>query len=117
MPFFPNSYDKANFSMDITGPKPSGWFKYSLKQTIRGSPPRLLIFESSSITAVSLSENRATIMGAGSINGTGTYTFRATIVDESPDKFAIILYTQDGKTFLDAKLDTVVEGDLVITTK
>ncbi len=115
MPFFPTSYDKANFSMDITGPNSSGWFKYNLKQIRRDRKTIELNFESKSITKVSLSENQVTISGTGTLNGAGAYTFKATIVDSNPDKFAIIFYNQEGKIYLDVKLSNVVEGDFAIT--
>lgn len=115
MPFSPNSFDKADFSIDVSGPKSSGWFKYYLKQIRRGFKPLELRFESNSITEVSLTENQATITGTGIITGGGTYAFRATIIDENPDKFALILYTQEGKIYLDVKLSNVVEGDSAIT--
>jgi hypothetical protein len=99
---------KASFSMDVTDPSsPSGWLKYYYART-------RMNFVSTGVTSVSSSGNTATISGTGTVNGVGGYTFTATVTNESPDTFGIVIKKSDGTTYYSAGPKNISGGDLVI---
>lgn len=99
---------KASFSLDVTASAaPAGWLKYYYART-------RMNFVSTGITQAYLSGSTATIMGNGTVNGAGGYTFAATMVNGNPDTFAIEIRKPDGNPYYSAPAKAISGGDLVI---
>jgi hypothetical protein len=87
---------KASFSLDVTASAaPTGWLKYYYART-------RMNFVSTGITQAYLSGSKATIIGTGTVNGVGSYTFTATVVNGSPDTFGIEIRKSDGSLYFSA---------------
>ena len=101
---------RASFSMDLTGPaSPIGWLKYYYSRT-------RLNFISTGISSVSITGNTVNVTGNGSVNGATGYTFTATVVNGTPDTFAITISKQDGSLYYSAGPMAVSGGNFTLST-
>ena len=107
--FYPESpVYRASFSMDVKGPNsPSGWLKYYYTKT-------RMNFVSTAITLVSVSGKTAMIEGTGTVNGAAGYTFKATVINGSPDRFGIVIHKASVSYYKVDSPKNISGGDLMI---
>lgn len=103
----PKNY-QGEFAFLATGPaNPDGWLSYQCSKA-------KLQWVSTSITAVTVSGQSATISGRGKLNGASGYTFTATVKDASPDRFGISIYKPDGSLYYQAASSRLATGEVMI---
>jgi hypothetical protein len=97
---------RATFSMDILGPSAaSGSLQYYYSRS-------RMNFVSTSITMMAINGSTVTISGVGTVNGTAGYTYSATVVIGSTDRFGLTIRRADGTVFYSAPLLNLSGGDL-----
>ncbi len=105
---YPQAPYLASFTLDITGlVSPTGSLKYYYSKT-------RMTFVATSISSVSISGKDITIVGNGTINGTGTYGFTTTIADANPDSIAIVIKKTDGSTYFSTGPLAVSKGNVLV---
>ena len=71
-------------------------------------------FVSTAITSVGVSGGTATIEGTGTVNGVSGYTFKATVINGSPDRFGIVILKSGVHYYKVDPSKNISGGDLAI---
>lgn len=101
---------RASLSLNVNGLSlGTSWLKYYYSKM-------RLNFVSTSITGISVSGNKVTITGTGTVNAIPGYTFTVTITDGDPDEFSIEIRNPDGTPYFSDGPRPLSGGDFRIGT-